>query len=360
MIKIGILKEHPLPQPMYTEWHQAIELVFEQAHENGLLSRPVELVIREADGLPNGKPYSVVQAWRELEAEGCIGIIGPNSTDNALALADYLGDDEGIPSIAMCGTEAWPGRWRFALPAGSMPLEPLILALYLKKAGASRVALIVDKSGIGEEYTRNFHRISAAHGLTTIHTEYLHETQVEHSQEVARLKQANPDALIYFGYGMSMLNLTEEMEAIGWSPLRVATTGFEFVNFGEKYLRSLRGWVGLDQLDEENALGQQFLDDFGARFGSRPNTFWPLMCRDMAQMMALAVADSIPSPTHLRDALERQKLIPAASGAPGTLMSFGKWQRTGWANSNYLVLRRVNDAGTGTLLESRFQDLQGD
>jgi branched-chain amino acid transport system substrate-binding protein len=43
----------------------------------------------------------------------------------------------------------------------------------------------------------------------------------------------------------------------------------------------------------------------------------------------------------VRDALERIKMMPAASGAPGTRIRFGKFIRQGWMGSEYLVARRV-------------------
>ena len=35
------------------------------------------------------------------------------------------------------------------------------------------------------------------------------------------------------------------------------------------------------------------------------------------------------------------KFVPAASGAPGTCMRFGKFIRQGWMGVDYLVARRV-------------------
>jgi hypothetical protein len=45
----------------------------------------------------------------------------------------------------------------------------------------------------------------------------------------------------------------------------------------------------------------------------------------------------------VRDALERVKMLPAASGAPGTRISYGKWTRRGWMGTGYLVARQFDD-----------------
>jgi len=47
------------------------------------------------------------------------------------------------------------------------------------------------------------------------------------------------------------------------------------------------------------------------------------------------------SPRGVMEALERVKTVPAASGAPGTVISFGKWTRRGWMGAGYLVARRL-------------------
>lgn len=358
MARIGILQEHPLPEPMMSEWYNAIQLTFEEAHEAGLLKRPADLIVRLADGLPKGDPVEVLRAWHELKAEGCVAILGPNSTDNARALAASLGTDEGVPSIAMCGTERWPSHWRFLLPAGSMPLEPMLLGRFLRKQGARTVAVFRDQSGLGFEYFENFSRVAGDLDLKITHIENFDEQQTEHMAAVERARKSAPDAVIYLGYGMSALNLSEEMAEIGWYPLRAMTTAFEFVYFGEAYMRSFMGWVGCDQLDESNEVGQAFLDRYAKRFGYRPTSFWPLMQRDMAHMLALAVAAAAtPSASYVRDALETVKLVAAAAGGVGTLMSFGPYQHTGWANPNYLVLREVAEDAQSTRLRARFQDL---
>jgi hypothetical protein len=56
----------------------------------------------------------------------------------------------------------------------------------------------------------------------------------------------------------------------------------------------------------------------------------------------------------VKEALERVKLLPAASGAPGTRLSFGNWTRRGWVGAGYLVARRLDPDGTTAHLVDRF------
>ena len=47
-------------------------------------------------------------------------------------------------------------------------------------------------------------------------------------------------------------------------------------------------------------------------------------------------------------------MVPAASGAPGTYLSFGKWTRRGWMGAGYLVARRLDPDGVSAHLVDRF------
>ncbi|EUA01788.1 hypothetical protein I547_3630 [Mycobacterium kansasii 824] len=48
------------------------------------------------------------------------------------------------------------------------------------------------------------------------------------------------------------------------------------------------------------------------------------------------------------------KMLPAASGAPGTRVSLGKWTRRAWMGAGYLVARRLDPDGVNSHLVDRF------
>jgi hypothetical protein len=118
---------------------------------------------------------------------------------------------------------------------------------------------------------------------------------------------------------------------------------------------AILGWTGIDQYDESNLVGQQFLDQFEAHYGRRPEYCVPVVNRDLATVLLHAFADAHPlSPRGVKEALERVKMLPAASGAPGTRISFGKWTRRGWMGAGYLVARSLDADGKTARLVDRF------
>jgi hypothetical protein len=65
-------------------------------------------------------------------------------------------------------------------------------------------------------------------------------------------------------------------------------------------------------------------------------------CYDMARVIAYAIAGAAPlTGAGVKDALEHVKMVPAASGAPGTYLRFGRFIRQGWVGAEYLVARRA-------------------
>ena len=76
---------------------------------------------------------------------------------------------------------------------------------------------------------------------------------------------------------------------------------------------------------------------------------------DLATVLVQAFADAHPlTPRGVKEALERIKMLPAASGSPGTRLSFGKWTRRGWMGAGYLVARRLDADGRNSHLVDRF------
>ena len=146
------------------------------------------------------------------------------------------------------------------------------------------------------------------------------------------------------GFGFGVMRLNESLVALDWSPPRYTGTAWQDAFISRSVREAYLGWIGLDVFDEQNPVGADFLDRFEQRYGRRPEYYTPGLSRDFATIVVQALADAKPlSPRGVRDALERVKMLPAASGAPGTRISYGKWTRRGWMGTGYLVARQFDD-----------------
>ncbi|MBL7500234.1 ABC transporter substrate-binding protein [Frankia sp. CNm7] len=359
-IKLGVLQDFTIPPGRAYDTRQdfldALALVFREAQESGLLDRPVELVERDADGLPTGSVKSVIDSYGELVDEGCLAVFGPHISENTLALRPEIERRFRVPSISVCGADQWLGKWTFALPNGSMTDEPIILANLAARAGARTAGVLVERSVIGQLYGRGFRDACREQGLRIVAEETIAQTGQDIGDAVRSLHGSRPDALVHLGFGYGVIRINEALGALGWDPPRYMGTAFEDAYFSDEIWDAYVGWVGLEQYDEDNLVGQRFLDRFEAAYGRRPQYYAPGLCHDAGVALARAFAGAEPlSPRGVRDALERVKLVPAASGAPGTTISFGQWTRRGWMGSSYLVARAFEPDRKSHRLVARFE-----
>lgn len=324
-----------------------LQLVVDEYLESGVLDRPIEFVVRAVQGLPNGAFRAVRDAFDELVAEDCVVIYGPQVSENGEPLREYVEALGQVACISMAGTESMLGEWVFALNNGSMEDEPIVMAAVAKHDGCRTVGIAYETSLIGQEYARAMRLACRRYDLQIVGEVAIPQVASEHVHAMGELATARPDAVMHVGFGLGLLGMNAAFESLGWMPKRYTTTAFEFAANNDMWLGQLAGWVGLDQYDERNETAQAFLDRFEARYGRRPEYYFPVYCYDMGRVIVEAIASARPlTGRGIKEALERVKLLPAACGAPGTMVRFGRFIRQGWFGGEYLVARRVLDDGS--------------
>lgn len=347
-LKVGLLNDYPTRAGTENDTVDAVRLVFDEAVAAGLVDRPIELVERHVIGLPNGTYHAVECGYDELVAEGCLAIFGPYVSDNAVPLTAHANRVARVPNIILSGSEGALGEWTFALNNGSMPEEPVMLAAVLLGDGRSRIAIAYEASLIGKEYLGFAEKAYSAAGLKIVSTVAIPQVEADKAAVVAELRATEPDALVHVGFGHGLWGFTDALLAADWDPPRYTTTAFEMAHINTEWMRQLRGWIGLDSYDERNQVGQAFLDRFEARYGRRPAHSMPGLCHDVATVIARGLAAARPlTGDGVKNGIEQVKLVPAASGAPGTFLRFGRYIRQGWLGSDYLIARRVLPDGSG-------------
>jgi hypothetical protein len=335
-----------------------LQLVADDYVTRGTLERPVEFVVRAVQGLPNGSFRKVRDAFHELVDEDALVIFGPWVSENGVALRRYVEDLARVPIITMGASESMLGQWVFGLPAGSMEEEPIIMATVAALDGCRSVGLAFEDSLIGREYLRTTREACRNAGLTITAEVPIPQVESDKRAAMATLAADKPDAIMHVGFGLGIVGMNAALQAIGWLPPRYTTTAFEFAGTGAWWREQLAGWIGLDQYDERNQTGQDFLDRFHARYGHRPEYFFPVYCYDVGRLMMTALATARPlTGPGVKEALERIKMLPAASGAPGTRLRFGKFIRHGWVGSEFLVARRVLPDASRSVLHATIEGL---
>jgi ABC-type branched-subunit amino acid transport system substrate-binding protein len=336
----------------------SLQLVADEYLAQGLLERPVEFVVRAVQGLPNGSFRAVRDAFLELVEQDALVIFGPWVSENGAALRPYVEECAVVACITMGATETMLGEWVFGLPAGSMEEEPIIMATVAALDGCRTVGIAFEDSLIGTEYLRTTRVACRDAGLTITAEVAIPQVQSDKRIAMKALAASGPDAIMHVGFGLGIVGMNDALEEIGWMPPRYTTTAFEFATTSQWWREQLAGWIGLDQYDERNVTGRAFLDRFEARYGHRPEYFFPVYCYDVGRLMMTALANARPlTGAGVKQALEKIKMMPAATGAPGTRLRFGRYIRHGWVGSEFLVARRVLPDASDIVLHGTIEGL---
>ena len=320
----------------------ALRLRFDEAVESGELDRPVELVVRVGRGLPQGRADAVCRAWTELADEGVLVIIGPGITDNCLAVVPLF-ESRRVPTINFPGTAPSRGEYGFHYQIGSLYDDGPLIARAIAARGLTDVAVIRDRSPIGAEFFEYFEEQSERSGLTIISDLKCSPVATDLTPQVQRSHAANPDALVYLGFGGVLLDLSRTLTTESWDPPRFTTSaGMHFHSKTPQERQDMSGWVYVDQIDEDNSILSGLLDRYEKRYGSRPASSMAAGGYDMATLAVLGLRyASVHTPEGVKVGLERIHQVPSALGGAGTVQGFGPWEHTALKGPDYLVLREM-------------------
>ncbi|MGH7802855.1 MAG: ABC transporter substrate-binding protein [Candidatus Binatia bacterium] len=348
--RIGVMVDIPLPG-LADAYPEACRFALEEAVEERLLDRPVEVIVKVYPGSPWGLGQNNRDVYLDLvRNHKVLAISGPMTTDNCLTLLDLV-DAERVPVVTICGAHGFGGRYAFNLSNGNLADEPAFIAAWLASRGHRKIAVLRDHpSKIGTEYHRFLEHAAQIHGLDlcTVANITPQPGADETTAALARLKAATPDAIVYLGLGEANAQLNVALAKLDWWPPRIMCTAFVAATLSEKRARDVEGWYGIDQYDERNPRFRDMLARYVAKKGkalvanSIASTGY-----DGGRCLALALSRMpLCTPEALAEALETIRLLPSMTGGVGTYVSFGPWDHRGFKGLDYLCIRRSVDGKT--------------
>jgi ABC-type branched-subunit amino acid transport system substrate-binding protein len=343
-VRIGFLLDWPVGVP--ANFIDPFQLAFEEAHAQGRSPRRIELVVEEAHGLPRRAAMHAIAGYRRLVDAGCVGVIGPLISDNAIALAPVVNEAQ-VPAISWCGTERFHGAYCFNLGNGGCGEEGQLMAAWLAREGHRQIGVLHELSPNGEEYLQYFRWACRDFGLAIVRLETITQMPAALEASIRALRDARADALAYIGFGYPTILLGPIFAALGWSPPRIMTTAIQFCYNRPEWMAALEGWVGIDQYSEANPLVEPFLDRFERRFGRRPHTNTVVtLAYDTARVFAEAIVRApILTGAGVRQGLERLRFLPSVTGGPRTHIAAGPFDHKLF-KGDWLLYRRVEGGRT--------------
>jgi ABC-type branched-subunit amino acid transport system substrate-binding protein len=192
---------------------------------------------------------------------------------------------------------------------------------WLRRQGHRRIAVINEVSPNGEEYFRFFRQECRRHGLSICALETVTQTPDDLSANLSNLKDSEPDALAYMGYGLLAAHglMREALDKLRWDPPRIMTTAFMFYLYG---FDKFDGWVGIDQLCPDNPLVEPFHQRHVAKYGKSPD-LWPnaipVLAYDTARVLVEGLYRApVLDGAGLKAGLEQIRFMPSTTGGPHT------------------------------------------
>lgn len=342
--KVGVLID--MDMGTKDDFLACLRFAFDEAFERRIIMRPVELVVKEAVGLPRLEAKNTIDGYLELVGQGVLCTIGPLITDNSIALAPTI-ERMGVPAITWTGTDRYFGDHCFNLGNGGLAEEAAIMATWIRRSGYKTVGMIHEISPGGVEYASNFRWYAAREGLDVLIEAYTTQIPDDLEGVLRKIRDQGPDCLAYLGYGFPTILMGPMWAKLGWNPPRVMTTAFQFCYAKPEWMAALEGWVGVDQMCEHNPLLGPMFDRFAARLGGRRRDHTvTALSYDTARLVAEGIARAnLLTPKGLKDGLEKVRMLPAVNGGPRTHMSLGPYDHKAY-KGDWLLLRRIENGRT--------------
>jgi len=333
-IVVGVLGDRPGDQSALVG---VMRDVVDAAVASGRIDRPVQFVVDITDGLPEGTAASVTAGFHRLVAQDALVIMGPTVTDNGL-VATELADEFRIPCCNWTGSDRTRSEWMFHYQIGSLEEEPHLIAGHLASLGHRRVALVQDRSPIGNRYGSFFESATERVGLQITSKTLISPVSSDLSQTVRDVRQGEIDALVYLGLGLSAGTLGRAMAEADWHPPVFTNSALMFGYAFPEWVKNWEGWTYVDAWSEKNTRLQELL-------AARPDgaTVFPMTVAagdDMGRLLVEALAGAeILTRAAVKEAFERIKCLPATLGEPGTTLGFGHWDRAA-LKGGFILLRQ--------------------
>lgn len=325
----------------------AVILACEDALNDGELKRPIEILPLVARGLPREEARSAVAGYEQLCDAGCLAVLGPYITDNAMAMLPAM-ERRKVPAISNNGAKAFHSYYGFTLGNGGVSEEGAFCAGWLRKKGFERVAAVTEISPGGEEYSKAFRAAARRNRVNLVADVFVDQTGDDLAETLKRLRDdVNPDAIAYLGYGYPVAMFNPILRELDWDPPRIMSTAFMWYINEPSMLDDMEGWYGIDQVGDDehdsNPNFWPFVRRFEDRFGRRVMHAMVGCSYDQARATIAGIANApLLDPQGVVTGLETLTMLPTVSGGPRTYISFGPYDRKGF-KGDWLTIRRIVD-----------------
>src|SRR5438046_693157 len=212
-VKVGVLID--IDMGTKEDFLATLRMGFEEAHEECVVTRAVELVVKEAIGLPRLEAKNTTDGYLELVRHGVLCVLGPLITDHSIALAPVIARG-GVPAVTWSGIDRYHGEFCFNLGNGGLAEEAAMMAAWIRRPGHRTVGMIHELSPGGVEYASNFRYYAARAGLDVLIEAYTTQVPDDLEAVLRKVRDQRPNGLAYLGYGCPTIVLGPVVDDGAW------------------------------------------------------------------------------------------------------------------------------------------------
>ena len=159
----------------------------------------------------------------------------------------------------------------FHYQVGSLEEEPPVLAARLVERGLRTAAVLFDQSPVGRRYFEAFEGARARLGIEVTGSASISPLSEDADELLARLRAGNPDALVYFGLGVSSRAVSLARESLGWDVPVLSNSALMFGYARPDWRDGYAGWEYLDNIADDNKVRVPRCASAVAARGGRPD-----------------------------------------------------------------------------------------
>jgi len=315
-IKIGALfavtgAASPLGEP---ERDTAVMLEKQINEAGGIDGRPIEVIVRDTKG---EESEALNGAMELIDREHVVAIIGPSRSGTTLALVERV-QEAGVPLISCAAARAITDPVKsfvFQVAPGDRDAVYRIYT-YMEGAGITKVALLTESSGFGEEGLKQLEAQAPEHSIEIVAREQYSDSDTDMTAQLTSIKSTDAQAVVCWGIGKAPALIAKNMVQLGMAIPLFQSHGVASARFIEAAGDAAEGvimpaakLIVLDQLPEDDPQHQalrEYHDMFVAEYQRAPDHYgghaWDAL-HIVVDAIGRAGADA--DPAAIRDEIEK-------------------------------------------------------
>lgn len=274
-IKIGWIGAVTGDQAVWgTAEKQTLEMLIEQTNaEGGILGKQVELVAYDT----RGDVTEAVNATKRLTTQdNVIGIIGPNASDQAIAIAGTL-EQAKVPDIATVATNPKvtvddSGKvkdYNFRV-CFIDPYQGAVAAGYAyEKLGFKTAAILYDvASDYSQGFTQYFEETFTKLGGTIVAKEGFKTGDVDFRPQLSKIKATNPEVILMPYFYKEVALTANQARDLGITSVLMGGDGWPSEQLMEMAQNAVQGSIIVNHLDYADPEAVPLKEAYEAKFGT--------------------------------------------------------------------------------------------